>query len=68
MANIKQRAGSVHIRIGGNTQDTASMVASLPGGKAIAKEATNTSNPVRHAQPYSFPPLPFGNSDQERRE
>ena len=40
MANIRQRAGGVSIRIGGNTQETASVVNSLPGGVAIIKDKT----------------------------
>jgi hypothetical protein len=47
MANIGQRAGSVHIRIGGNTQETATLVASIPDGKAIEKDKVSASNPTR---------------------
>jgi hypothetical protein len=47
MANIRQRAGSVHIRIGGNTQETATLVASIPDGKAIEKDKVAASNPTR---------------------
>jgi hypothetical protein len=46
MANIKLRAGGVTIRIGGNTQETASLVDSLPNGKAITKTNGTTTNPV----------------------
>jgi hypothetical protein len=46
MANIKQRAGTVHVRVGGNTQETASLVNSLPGGKAITKDKGSATNPV----------------------
>ena len=46
MELITQRAGSVHIRIGGNTQDYATLVNSLPDGKAIEKDKENTTNPV----------------------
>lgn len=46
MANIKQRAGRVHIRIGGNTQETATLVASIPDGKAIEKDKTSATNPT----------------------
>lgn len=47
MANIKQRAGSVHIRVGGNTQETATLVASIPGGKAIGKDKGSATNPTQ---------------------
>jgi hypothetical protein len=46
MANIKQRGGGVTIRVGGNTQETASLVDSLPDGKAIIKDKGTTTNPV----------------------
>jgi hypothetical protein len=47
MANIKQRAGSVHVRIGGNTQETATLVASIPDGKAIEKDKGSATNPTQ---------------------
>jgi len=47
MANLRERSGSVHIRLGGNTQDTATMVSSTPDGAALEKDVVNTSNPVR---------------------
>lgn len=47
MANLRERSGSVHIRVGGNTQDTATMVSSTPDGAALEKDVVNTSNPVR---------------------
>lgn len=46
MANIQQRAGQVMVRVGGNTQETAKLVDSLPNGKMIEKEVDNVSNPV----------------------
>lgn len=46
MANIKQRAGRIHVRVGGNTQETATLVDSIPGGKAIGKDKTSTTNPT----------------------
>jgi hypothetical protein len=47
MANIKQRAGSVHVRIGGNTQETATLVASIADGKAIEKDKGAATNPTQ---------------------
>ncbi|KIM56993.1 glycoside hydrolase family 79 protein [Scleroderma citrinum Foug A] len=53
MANLRERSGSVHIRVGGNTQDTATMVSSTPDGAALEKDVINTSNPT------NTPPLVF---------
>ena len=47
MANIKQRAGSVRVRIGGNTQETATLVASIADGKAIEKDKGSATNPTQ---------------------
>jgi len=52
MANIKQRGGGVTIRVGGNTQETASLVDSLPDGKAIIKDKGTTTNPVCRDRPH----------------
>lgn len=46
MALITERAGRVYIRVGGNSQETASLVDSLPGGVAMSKDKTDSSNPV----------------------
>lgn len=46
MSLIAERAGRVHVRVGGNTQDFARMVPSLADGKAIEKQVVNTNNPV----------------------
>jgi hypothetical protein len=46
MANLKQRGGGVHIRVGGNTQETATVVDSIPGGKVLTKDKVNSRNPV----------------------
>jgi hypothetical protein len=46
MAAFKQRGGSPRIRVGGNTQETAWMVDSIPGGKVLMKAQGNSSNPV----------------------
>ncbi|KAI0772363.1 glycoside hydrolase family 79 protein [Trametes elegans] len=46
MSLIAERAGRVHVRIGGNTQETARLVESLADGKAIEKEKVNTNNPT----------------------
>jgi hypothetical protein len=50
MAAFKQRGGSPRIRVGGNTQETAWMVDSIPGGKILMKSKGNSSNPVSSKQ------------------
>lgn len=47
---VAQKAGAVHIRVGGNTQETAFLVDTLPGGKMMEKDKEDASNPVR---PYA---------------
>jgi len=47
MAIIRERAGEVHIRVGGNTQETAVLVDSLPGGVMMTKEHLATGDVVR---------------------
>lgn len=47
MANVVERAGEVHIRCGGNTQESAAMVDSNPNGGMISKDyssVTGTTN------------------------
>jgi hypothetical protein len=46
MANLQQRAGSVKIRVGGNTQETATLVESTPDGRILEKDIHGVSNPV----------------------
>lgn len=46
MSIVAERAGQVNIRVGGNSQDTASWVESLPGGDIIAKDTVSSTNPV----------------------
>jgi hypothetical protein len=46
MANLRQRGGSVKVRVGGNTQETATLVASTPDGAALEKDYGRVSNPV----------------------
>jgi len=42
MANLKERAGGVPIRLGGNTQEFAVMVDHLPNGRTFGKEDSGT--------------------------
>ncbi|KAF8064391.1 glycoside hydrolase family 79 protein [Lyophyllum atratum] len=53
MANIQQRAGRVYIRVGGNTQETAVLVASTPDGRILEKDTVGVKNPTQ------TPPLVF---------
>ncbi|KIK59064.1 glycoside hydrolase family 79 protein [Collybiopsis luxurians FD-317 M1] len=53
MANLAQRGGAVNIRVGGNTQDFAVLVDSLPDGKILQKDINGASNPT------NTPPLQF---------
>lgn len=48
MSNIKSRAGSVKVRVGGNTQDYAYMApyGSLPNNSMIVKDKTSLTNPT----------------------
>lgn len=43
---VAQRAGRFHIRIGGNTQETARYVDSTPDGRMIEKQGVDPNNPV----------------------
>ncbi|KIM41886.1 glycoside hydrolase family 79 protein [Hebeloma cylindrosporum] len=53
MANIQQRTGRINIRVGGNTQETATLVNSTPDGRILEKDLQNVSNPTQ------TPPLIF---------
>ncbi|EMD34945.1 glycoside hydrolase family 79 protein [Gelatoporia subvermispora B] len=43
---LAERAGSVHMRVGGNTQETATVVPSLEGGRVIQKDKADSTNPT----------------------
>ena len=43
LANIVERAGWVQIRVGGNTQESAVLVESLPNGIILQKDKENVS-------------------------
>ncbi|KAF5353264.1 hypothetical protein D9756_008029 [Leucocoprinus leucothites] len=47
MANIAQRAGGVRIRVGGNTQETATLAANTPDGRILEKNLTGVTNPTQ---------------------
>ncbi|KAJ3880476.1 hypothetical protein F5051DRAFT_161099 [Lentinula edodes] len=53
LATIAQRAGAVRVRVGGNSQDTASEVATLDDGKVLEKDLSGVTNPTE------TPPLVF---------
>ncbi|TFY66779.1 hypothetical protein EVG20_g4311 [Dentipellis fragilis] len=47
MANVKERAGSVRVRVGGNTQESAELVTTIANGSILAKDyaaVTGTTN------------------------
>jgi hypothetical protein len=46
LANCKERGGRVHVRVGGNSQETAVLVDSLPDGKPLEKDKSRSYNPV----------------------
>ena len=46
MSILAEKAGSVHIRVGGNTQEYAYVVDSLPDGKILEKNKEDSRNPV----------------------
>ncbi|GLB45268.1 putative glycosyl hydrolase family 79 C-terminal beta domain [Lyophyllum shimeji] len=46
MGLIQQRSGGINIRVGGNTQDFAVYVDSIPDGHATTKEKSDLKNPT----------------------
>jgi hypothetical protein len=46
MANLEERAGGVVIRLGGNTQEYAAMVDSIPNGLTFSKYAFESNQTV----------------------
>lgn len=48
MANIQQRVGRVDIRVGGNTQETATLVPNTSDGRILEKDKAGATNPVRY--------------------
>ncbi|EIN05129.1 glycoside hydrolase family 79 protein [Punctularia strigosozonata HHB-11173 SS5] len=53
MSNLATRGGHVNVRVGGNTQDFATLVDSLADGKMMEKDLEGVSNPTQ------TPPLLF---------
>ncbi|KAH9476923.1 Beta-glucuronidase [Psilocybe cubensis] len=53
MANLQSRVGRINIRVGGNTQETATLVNSTQDGKILEKDLADVSNPTQ------TPPLVF---------
>ncbi|KAL0954378.1 hypothetical protein HGRIS_003363 [Hohenbuehelia grisea] len=47
MSNLAERAGYVRVRVGGNTQDFATLSDDLPDGKLLQKENVNNTNPTQ---------------------
>lgn len=46
MAILQARGGKVNVRVGGNSQDTATLVSSLPDGRAMSKQKVNDTDTV----------------------
>ena len=46
LANLEARAGRVIVRVGGNSQETAVLVPSLPNGVTLEKDKSRLYNPV----------------------
>ena len=46
LANLEARAGKVVVRVGGNSQETAVLVPSLPNGVTLEKDKSRLYNPV----------------------
>ncbi|KAF8162004.1 glycoside hydrolase family 79 protein [Pholiota molesta] len=53
MANIQSRVGRINIRVGGNTQETATLVPSTSDGRILEKDLAGVTNPT------DTPPLIF---------
>lgn len=53
MSNLVERAGQVVIRLGGNTQEFATLVPELPDGRTFGKEESGSRQTVRAF--YNYP-------------
>lgn len=59
MTTLSERGGGVHIRVGGNTQDYAVLVDSIPNGSIIEKlDANDIDNPT-NTPPVLYTPEMF---------
>ncbi|KAI0060119.1 glycoside hydrolase family 79 protein [Artomyces pyxidatus] len=59
MANIKERAGWVQVRVGGNTQESAELVSSLANDSVLAKDYSTTftatgSHPLAYTEDWLY--------------
>ncbi|KAI0087487.1 glycoside hydrolase superfamily [Irpex rosettiformis] len=45
LATLQERSGQVNVRVGGNTQENATLVDSLPDGKALLKTEASVDGP-----------------------
>lgn len=46
MANLQSRVGRINIRVGGNTQETATLVPNTTDGRILEKDLAGVTNPV----------------------
>ena len=54
MANLQQRTGRINIRVGGNTQETATLVDSTPDGKILEKDLQAVQGTVSWESAYQL--------------
>ena len=54
LANLEARAGRVVVRVGGNSQETAVLVPSLPNGVTLEKDKSRLYNPVGRKRDSPF--------------
>ena len=64
MSNLQERAGSVMVRVGGNTQEQAQLVPSTPDGRILEKDKAGSFNPVSKLRLMSAPTCAHHISDK----
>ncbi|KZS99865.1 glycoside hydrolase family 79 protein, partial [Laetiporus sulphureus 93-53] len=58
MALITECAGRVHVRVGGNFQENATLISDLSNGKSIAKQSVDGGNPIHgYTGPFIYPEI-----------
>lgn len=55
LANLQERGGGVTVRVGGNSQEAAILVESIPDGNVLEKDKSDVSNPVFLPLSPTFP-------------
>ena len=67
LATVADRGGSVRIRVGGNTQETATLVDSLPDGAMIGKDKTVIGGSSRSVRNLICVTMDFTDCDRRPR-